>query len=77
MKNMFTILKTVGLICNGYPYVLQYDDWAYELGILEFKDEKKDFSPLPSGNGDDNGGYGCAIIVLIVLIGISIYLLNR
>ena len=77
MKNMYTILEIIGQIGNGHPYVLQYDDCAYELEILEFEDEKKDFSPLPNGNGDDNEGCGCALIVLIIVIGITIYLLNR
>lgn len=49
--------------------IFRYDDWAYELGIIEFQDEQKNFMPIDN----KNGGQGCAFVILFAIAVAFIY----
>lgn len=58
---------------NSCPHIIRYDDWSYELGIIEFEKEEKSFNPVQDNNNE--GGSGCAVFVIIVLITAFVYYL--
>lgn len=48
---------------NSWPHIIRYDDWSYELGIIEFEKEEKSFNPVQNNNNE--GGSGCAVFVIL------------
>lgn len=57
---------------SQYPE-LRYDDWSYEMGINEFENESKCSTPVQDNN--NNGGQGCAVFVLFIIITVIAYYL--
>ena len=58
---------------NTWPNIIRYDDWSYELGIIEFEKEEKSYNPVQGNNND--GGSGCAVFVVLVIITAFVYYL--
>ena len=56
-----------------WPNIIRYDEWSYELGIIEFEKEEKSYNPV-QGNNNDGGG-GCAVFVVLVIITAFVYYL--
>lgn len=58
---------------NSWPHIIRYDDWSYELGIIEFEKEEKSFNPVQNNNNE--GGSGCAVFVILAIITAFVYYL--
>ena len=56
---------------NCLPHIIRYDDWSYELGIIEFEKEEKSFNPIQGNNNE--GGSGCVFFVVLTLIAALVY----
>lgn len=77
----YVLLSSKHLLMEGYSTsnlnsgtnIIRYDDWSYELGINEFENEEKCFIPVKDDN--NNGGQGCAIFVLFLIITVFVYYL--